>query len=342
MELIIKPTERCNFSCTFCSSTDIADSKEQLLDLDLVDRWLTRFTDVTTIIVNGGDPLMVKPEYYYRLIDILEKHGKTDVIISLTTNLWDFHIRPDKWVDLFNHPQIAVCTSFNYGETRRISKDRVFTEIDFVSVFNKFVELVGYKPEFIAVIDHSNLETALDTVRLAKRLDTKVKLNHAMASGDQEKPLPLADIYSVYLNVLKEDLHHYEHNTNQLIKHFNNMHTMCPLARDCDKGIRNFNPDGSYYSCGAFGDDRLAKIDLVDELASDTIATPLSNNILYETMHSGCYSCPMFGICNGCRKTIKDHRDHNIVEEHCVKMKAQSNDLIELSMGKIPYDDTYN
>ena len=57
MELIIKPTEACNFKCTFCSSTSIAESKVQLLSLDQIFQFLKRFPETNTIIVNGGDPL---------------------------------------------------------------------------------------------------------------------------------------------------------------------------------------------------------------------------------------------------------------------------------------------
>lgn len=64
MELIVKPTEACNFKCTFCSSTDITDEKSKTLDLEYIFAFLRRFPNTGTIIINGGDPLMVKPEYY--------------------------------------------------------------------------------------------------------------------------------------------------------------------------------------------------------------------------------------------------------------------------------------
>ena len=70
MELIIKPTELCNFKCTFCSSTRIAAHKSDLLSHDYIFRFLKRFPQTKTIIVNGGDPLMVDPSYYLSLIHI--------------------------------------------------------------------------------------------------------------------------------------------------------------------------------------------------------------------------------------------------------------------------------
>ena len=36
----------------------------------------------------------------------------------------------------------------------------------------------------------------------------------------------------------------------------------------------------------------------------------------------------MFQICNGCKKTIKDLKTHNMVETHCKKMKTLAPDII--------------
>jgi len=69
LELIIKPTELCNFSCTFCSSTHIADHGKQTLPHQKIYDFLKRFPKTRTIIVNGGDPLMVAPDYYWQIIE---------------------------------------------------------------------------------------------------------------------------------------------------------------------------------------------------------------------------------------------------------------------------------
>ena len=96
MDLIIKPTEACNFKCTFCSSTDIDPNEVGLLDLDYIYRFLKRYPDTNTIIVNGGDPLMVKPQYYHDLIAHLDEHDYP-ASISFTSNLWPFLMRPEKF-----------------------------------------------------------------------------------------------------------------------------------------------------------------------------------------------------------------------------------------------------
>ena len=76
MELIIKPTELCNFKCTFCSSTKLVEDKASTLDHQYIFDFLDRFPNTNSIIVNGGDPLMMKPDYYFTILDYIEKHNQ--------------------------------------------------------------------------------------------------------------------------------------------------------------------------------------------------------------------------------------------------------------------------
>ena len=64
--------------------------------------------------------------------------------------------------------------------------------------------------------------------------------------------------------------------------------TTCPLSRKCDEGIRCLQPDGDYYSCGAFGDDKDKEIDFKEEM-SGKFFTPLQDDIELTTMKKGCY-----------------------------------------------------
>ncbi len=332
MELILKPTELCNFACTFCSSTNIApeDDRNITLDLDYVFKFLKRFPNTNTIIINGGDPLMLDPSYYWRIIEHLEEHGYPSNL-SFTSNLWPFLKKPEKWKELFRHPRVGVTTSFNYGDTRRITPTRVFTEEDFWEVSDAMLEHVGYRPDFISVITEDNIDTAIDNVLLAQRMDVECKLNYAMASGVQGKPFMLGKMYQVYVEVAKRGLAKWEFNTKQMVQRLIGGGTSCPQNRSCDEGIRAMNPGGDYYSCGSLADDKVYPIRFVDEVINNgPTQTPLQNDLLLDSMHSGCYACPNFLICNGCRKTIKDHKQHNMVEEHCGIMKSLITDIEDL------------
>jgi MoaA/NifB/PqqE/SkfB family radical SAM enzyme len=175
MDLIIKPTEACNFKCTFCSSSKITDvDSTAQLDLFKIFRFLDRYPNTNTIIVNGGDPLMMDPKYYMSLIEFLDKNNYP-ATVALTTNLWPFMVKPKKWLPVFQNPRVGIATSFQYGEGRLKGDLSVFTEEDFWKCSNSVLEYCGYRPDFIAVITEENEDTVIATVELAKRMESLQK-----------------------------------------------------------------------------------------------------------------------------------------------------------------------
>lgn len=338
MELIIKPTERCNFKCTFCSSTHITDDKTQELDVNQIFQFLKRYPETNTIIVNGGDPLMMPTEYYWQIIRWLDENNY-NTSISFTTNLWPFYKNPSKWIDIFKHPRLGITTSFQYGGGRLKGDLTEFTEEDFWKVSDMMLEKVGYRPDFISVITEENEHLAIKNVELAKRMGVECKLNYAMSSGppikfkniimgQEGKPYMLANIYEIYVKIWELDLTDWEYNTKQMLRRLRGGSTSCPQNRKCDTGIRTLQPSGDYYSCGSFGDDRQYPIDFKQEMSGKKIF-PLQVQPELQSLKQACYTCPMFDICNGCRKTIKDLKDYNLVESHCSKMKALAPKIIE-------------
>tara|TARA_B110001454_G_scaffold16145_2_gene14632 strand:+ start:45814 stop:46860 length:1047 start_codon:yes stop_codon:yes gene_type:complete len=330
MELIIKPTERCNFKCTFCSSTNITDEKSKILDLETIFSFLKRFPETGSIIVNGGDPLMVDPGYYWKIIEFLDQE-KMSTSISFTSNLWAFKNSPSRWAPLFKNHRVSVTTSFNFGDTRRITKDLVYTEPMFWGVSDLFLNEVGYRPDFISVITDENDITAIKNVELAKQMGVECKLNYAMASGDQIKPYILSKIYKIYVQIYEMELWPWEYNTKQMMQRFSGRHQTCPQNRNCDSNIRCLQPSGDYYSCGAFADDRLYPISFEQEMSDVNVHRPLLNQTELNALKIECYTCPMFNICNGCKKTIHDLKQHDSIERHCSGMKEIAKKVIEIN-----------
>lgn len=340
MDLIIKPTEACNFACTFCSSSELVESKTVRLHLEQIYLFLERYPNTNTIIVNGGDPTMMPVEYYWNLIDHLDRID-CGANISMTTNLWKFwkewedDQKEKPWTKLFRHKRVNVTTSFQYGNGRRVSKDRVFTEEDFIKISDLMLDKVGYRPHFISVVDESNLHSAIDNVRLARHMAVDCKLNYANASGRQGKPLPLSKIYDLYIQIYNEGLAEWEWNTRQMAGKLKGAPTTCPLHRNCDEGIRVLQPDGKYFSCGAFGDDLEYEIDFEQEVVlKGKTQTPLQNDTSIDALKTECYSCPMFNICNGCRKHIVDLKRSDMVEVHCTKMKSIAKDIENINFNQ--------
>jgi radical SAM protein with 4Fe4S-binding SPASM domain len=327
MELIIKPTEACNFKCTFCSSTNIDPKKAKLLDHDYIFKFLKRYPNTNSIIVNGGDPLMVEPDYYWKIIEHLEEHNYP-ANISFTSNLWPFVIKPHKWIDLFRHPRLGITTSFQYGKGRLKGDFSVFTEKDFWRVSNMMLELVGYRPDFISVITDEDAPHAIRNVELARQMNVECKLNYAMASGVQGSTYRLSKIYETYIEIYDRGLWHWEYNTKQMMSRLKGNSTTCPQNRRCDEGIRAFNPGGDYYSCGSLADDGDYPIDFEYEMKGG-FSKPLQDAFELSSLKQACYTCPMFQICNGCHKTVRDMKREGIAEAHCKQMKTLAPRILE-------------
>ena len=340
VDLILKPTQRCNFKCTFCSSTYLTDDATEIVSLEQVEQFITRFPETRTIIVNGGDPLMMPVKYYWDLIDILDRL-ESSATISFTTNLWPFYKKPEMWQDLFNHERLGITTSFQYGDARLKGDGTPFTEEEFWAVSDLFLERVGYRPDFIAVIDKSNEHTVMDTVLLAKRMGVEAKVNYAVASGpvvvnkgvhmgNADTMYTQADMYEKYLEIYDAGLMQWEFNTKQMVTRLATQMTICPLSRECDGGIRSLQPGNQYFSCGAFGDDLKYPIDFDREMKGEFF-TPLRNQEELWSMKEACNECPMFQICNGCRKTVADTKRLGLAERHCKKMKSLAERIIEIN-----------
>lgn len=331
MNLVIKPTEACNFSCTFCSSSYLVDDKKARLELDKIFQFLKRFPDTEKIFVVGGDPLMMPPTYYFDLIKHIE-NNKYKAILSLTTNLWDFYKKPDKWIELFNHPKIEIGTSFQYGSGRQIKPGEVFTEQHFREIYRMFQRYVpGKDLSFLAVIDESNEHLAIDHLYLAKDLKTQCRLVYAAMSGKAGDVYPIAKMISIYIQIWKLGLSDYEESCFTVSEKLKNVFVGCNLDRQCDSTMRSLNADGRYFSCGPLNDDldKENEIDFGKEMAGDFFKPIQASK--YRYLKEECFGCKMFEICNGCVKHIKDLKRTNKVEENCIKMKSLEKDFLEMA-----------
>ncbi len=208
----------------------------------------------------------------------------------------------------------------------------MFEEKDFIAISDKFLADVGYRPDFIAVVDEDNIHRVLDMVRLAKYLNVEAKINYANASGRQGKPFPLSSIYEKYVEIAKEGLAQWEYNTKQMLNGLNATPTSCPLLSKCDEHIRVLHPDGKYFTCGAFADDLEYEVDFNKEvLQLGRVETPLQADPNLKALKGECFTCPMYQVCNGCSKHVKDLKRSELVEAHCTKMKSVANDIIQLT-----------
>jgi MoaA/NifB/PqqE/SkfB family radical SAM enzyme len=302
IDLVIKPTLRCNFHCTFCSSPNSFNEEDVSFDRILQ---FIKENEIGMIVVNGGDPLMMPVSFYEDLIRVVEEKNDTSYI-NLASNLLGFKQNPNKWMPIVMHPRIRLITAFQYGEARQIKSGVPYTEEMFVEMHNFYFEKTGQKLDFISVIDEDNELKALDHVLLAKRLGVKCRLNPLFKSGRSGHQYPLHRAMMIYLAIYALNLMDYEKNTKLIFDRINGLNTSCPFNRKCFEGIRCIQPDDTYF-CPAFADDRLHFIS--------------SQPFVYGMLKDECSTCSLFEICNGCYKRIEDTIKGGLVNSHCNGMK---------------------
>lgn len=316
MDLIIKPTMACQFKCTFCSSNNIS-KKHTLFDLNMLRPYLEKY-NIGTVIINGGDPLMVPPSYYFELDKLLDEYGHTDVYVCLTTNLWDYYEHPDKWRPLFKKRRFRIMNSFQYGNQRLKPDCTPYTEEDMIKIMNMYEKDRDERFSFLTVITEENEDTVIKTVELAKRLGTICRINPAVQSGRSKQYYPHWKMMQHYINIYKAGLMDFEFNTKQVITNIlNGKSSVCPWNRDCLHGIRAFNPEGLVHPCGSFGDNHYVsdKTYELSEYDEQEIAKD------YPYIKSECITCDNFLLCNSCYKNIHDIKVNGDEEEHCSHMK---------------------
>jgi MoaA/NifB/PqqE/SkfB family radical SAM enzyme len=320
MNLIIKPTGRCNFACKFCSANGLQiQHPENNKVPDQIKEFILKLKP-KVIIITGGEPLTVAPEYYYDM-----HHLVPDATISATTNLKDFYYNPEKWAPLFKEKWFGVGTSFNYGDSRMWDVNTVYTEEMFRSVMDKWIQYVSDNvPGFIAVIDESNEDRILDHVYLAKEYNTQAKINNAIGVGRQGKTYPRYKIFQAYLDIIDKGLDQWEYycSTRQSMECPRNIQHFCNTSIRC-----------CYIGC----DDKL-HVGICDEQVSmghelpEDLQVPKSiypeYNILKpeECITDKCMYCELYSLCNGCNTNRQEaKKDPN----YCGEMKKLEKRIIE-------------
>lgn len=92
MEVIIVPTFKCNFDCSYCSQK-FDKNNTTIMDLDKLEAELKKIK-ITSICLLGGELSILPKEYLDKLLNIVEQHN---VSIDVFTNLYNIVPRFQKY-----------------------------------------------------------------------------------------------------------------------------------------------------------------------------------------------------------------------------------------------------
>lgn len=324
LDLVLKINDKCNFKCDFCSSNNIAPNHENL-DINIVKNFLIE-EKVSNIILNGGDPLLVPVSYYWELLEFISSKN-LDTRISFTTNLLDFWKNPSKWDTLFIHPLVDVCTSFQYGNSRKLATGEVYAENMFREVYKLFQDTVGKPLPFISVaIPGEDPSYKWKSVYLAQELGTVCRVNGCLKSGRATTMYPYYDIFNFYLDIINKGLEEYEENSKLIKRVWGGDTSECPYNKNCHETLACISPNGTVHSCPSIADDIMEKNIPEFFYRDSTAVLPFEIAVL----KPDCYSCPMTVFCNSCHKRIMDIKNCNMLETHCKEMKKLINKCHEI------------
>lgn len=307
MQLVVKTTQKCDMNCTFCAANG-CNADVGTLRSDEVVKEANDFKECTEIIFLGGEDLTLPPKHYREIIECV----RPDIRFDFVTNLKDFYLHPEKWIEIFKNPRVSVTTSFNYGDTRKWDKDTIYDEAMFRKVMATFKKYIGYVPPFIAVIDQNNYDMWRKHIELAKELGTTCRLNGAFKLGRSGTYFPRSHMFKIWTQIVDEGLDAYEINSS------NRRRGCCPFNTQliCKGTIRvvKKESDGSikYYNCD---DEANRGRNPKDKLEPISIYEIQPTVILKDE----CYTCPLFRLCNGCELNATQVEDK---EAYCKEMKS--------------------
>lgn len=339
MDILINPTNKCNFACKFCSASELPANTLSFQDtIDLLEPYKK---NLKRLIFNGGDPLMMNPDYYLNLINWCEKEIANPVYLSLTTNLWDFYLNPNKWKEVLSHKRVGVTTSFQYGLDRRVitpTGAKPYTEEQFRKVLDMFKLIAGYYPTFIYVADYNNENDIIKALELAKEYKIRCRINKKVSVGRASNDYyPRYRIFEQYIKIIEAGYINYEMNCCTTLKHIftNKKDYCCDHDRNCFNHMIVINPDKSVVSCcflsQMINDYNRKRYDItIDQNNKNAFAKE------YHSIKPDCLMCHNFDICNSCRMYIKEVKDSTEdMNEYCIKMKYYTEKLREVFMRHI-------
>lgn len=304
--VIIKPTTSCNFNCAFCSAKLLNIPLQRTVPNVLKEYLLDYKPD--SLIITGGEPLINTKEYFTELISIMESINP-NYSISLTSNMVLWFNNPENFDYLFNNPHIGVITSFQYGGERKDKED--YNETRFIELFNKFYDRYKLKLHFIYVVNESNEKYIEDACKLARKLNTRLKLN-------QQLPLGLSKIFYPRYKLLEQHIKMIKLGYSDVLESLDSIrnHTCpFPISYKCCKEGRVVYVDK----------DNNLIVNNCEDIISSKDKIEISNNFLYNK----CLTCKMFRLCNAC----SINRYYTNKEEQCKWMTEHKEEIDEYICG---------
>jgi len=267
--LVIKNVLNCNNKCWFCSTSGDGYIEQR----DIVRLYDTYKSE--NVLLIGGEPMMLPPEYYSELLD-------KGLKFSLQSNIM-----------LYDSSWDCVLTHKNF-QGLSVSGDKFDIVADFFTAYEMVREVVGYSPPVLIVLDTNknvSLLKAEEWVSSSIAKDFPLKINYIVPSGlaarHKERILKVSDVFDIYTRLIdawiESGFHEIQPFTN-ILNSLKGGNDICPYIKTCinDDVMVNIETDFSSYPCPVMGDMRKERKDLKYDIPKK------------------CFICDHFNLCRGC------------------------------------------
>ncbi len=321
MIIIIKMTNRCNFSCVYCS----VEGKKEFKDLE--ESVLYKFIDdlkeylkennkkECSILFHGGEPLLIYVEIYKKFINyIINKLEDVKIEFLIQTN---GYLINDDFIKLFKEYNIIPGISLDgpklIHDYTRILKNGNGT---FDKVFENIKKLKenDIHSSVLLVLNKTMLDKSEEIFNFLNENKLDCKINPLSECGEainkDELLLNKTDYGDFLINIFKLWINSNSEINIEPLKQIIQEILYGNKLRDCffkGKCIENFialNYDGFIYPCGNFSD---AKILTYGSIKDNKLSYLLENknisNKFLERINlikeNDCKNCSYFQWCNG-------------------------------------------
>lgn len=249
LSLIIKPTYRCNLSCSYCYMKNCIDQPD--MSVDLVKKLLS-FAEESghqkiRMIWHGGEPLLMGIPFYEQVFALADK-SDVQVEHCFQSNVLLYN---EDWHQLFSARKVVVSTSFD-------GPPEVHNVVRGNESHKKVLDTIQkFDLACIAVVSKCSLEYG--SKRLLdyfNTLDVKVKFNAAFSAEEesqdgltpQEWGEFMVELYEYWKNV--DDFPLCDPITGFIEKFTSRTCSLCTFRENCRTHFLGVNPQGQLYACG--------------------------------------------------------------------------------------------
>ncbi|MBI5417201.1 radical SAM protein [Candidatus Poribacteria bacterium] len=318
LTVIVKPTNRCNGACIYCSS-DKANFSFDMNEVFLkkMHKELVKYAEYLkikniTMLWHGGEPLLMGKNFYRKAWSTDLNNKNIQFKHKIQTNLLNID---KEWIELFKQFDVKVSTSVDPIEQIRIYKNGCLQYPDWIENFSLVCDAklkVGIV--FTVVANHLNkideIYTFFKNLQSFSSESIGIRFNPVYRSGrailEGSSLILKPSDFGLFLlriwELWKKDGSPFP--ISPFNEWFNQKQVSCEFSGNCHEYFLSIDGEGNIYHCGRFLD---SGITLGNILKGEALSSIISNNPWRkklcnrtETLLSGyCKDCSIWKYCKG-------------------------------------------